>query len=276
MNLYTHALPDNMTRQFTSIAICLVVFLLAGCAKPVPKVAKPAEGRRTRLAAQLEQGVERFRGATHAVRGLAWVDLDTADEDWKTEAAIVVRRPNLLRIDVMDSLADVWAKIGSDGKNMWLYVPGKGKLYKGRASSRNMRRLTSFDSEPGDLVSLISGMPPLPENAEMVQVGGTGDRHFVDRISGVHVWMEKGRKRRIVRCARYSEDGATDYEVAFSDYRRTGGVDYPYAIDASFPRNGARLRLEYRDVVLGGDVPDDVFAPPARHTGKTVRLRENR
>jgi hypothetical protein len=108
------------------------------------------------------------------VKGLAWVELDTADEDWKTEAAIAVRRPDMLRIDVMDSLADVWAKIGSDGRDVWLYVPGKRKLYKGRASSRNMRRLTSFDSEPGDLVSLITGMPPLPANAELVQIGGLG------------------------------------------------------------------------------------------------------
>ena len=265
-----------MLRHINLTALILFVVVSAGCAKPVPKVAKPAEGRRTRLAAQIEEGVEKFRGATHTVRGLAWVDLDTADEDWKTEAAIAVRRPDLLRIDVMDSLADVWAKIGSDGKDMWLYVPGKGKLYKGRASSRNMRRLTSFDSEPGDLVSLISGMPPLPENAELVQVGGAGDRHFVDRVSGVHVWIEKGRKRRISRCARYSQDGATDYEIVFSDYRRTRGVDYPYAIDASFPRNGARLRLEYKDVVLGGDVPDDTFAPPARRKGKTVRLKDRR
>jgi outer membrane lipoprotein-sorting protein len=265
-----------MRKYINLTALMLFVVVSSGCAEPVPKVAKPAEGRRTRLAAQLEQGVEKFRGATHTVRGLAWVDLDTSDEDWKTEAAIAVRRPDLLRIDVMDALADVWAKIGSDGKDMWLYVPGKEKLYKGRASSRNMRRLTSFDSEPGDLVSLISGMPPLPENAELVQVGGAGGRHFVDRVSGVHVWMEKGRKRRIERCARYSEDGATDYEIAFSDYRRIGGVDYPYAIDAAFPRSGARLRIEYRDVVLGGDVPDGTFAPPARRRGKTVRLKDRR
>lgn len=250
--------------------------MLVGCAKPVPKVAKPTEGRRTRLAAQLESGVMKFREATQTVKGLAWVELDTSDEDWKTEAAIAVRRPDMLRVDVMDSLADVWAKIGSDGRSVWLYVPGKRKLYKGRASSRNMRRLTSFDSEPGDLVSLITGMPPLPVDAELVQVGRSGNRHFVDRVSGVHVWMEKGRKRRIARCARYSEDGMADYDIAFSDYRRSGGVDYPYAIDASFPRNGARLRLEYRDVILGGDVPDDAFAPPARRTGKTVRLKDGR
>jgi len=270
-------MSSKLMRTYINLtALVALLVVAAGCAKPMPKVAKPTEGRRTKLAAQIESGLQEFRDASRTVKGLAWVELDTSDEDWKTEAVIAVRRPNKLRIDVMDSVADVWAKIGSDGESMWLYVPGKKKLYKGRASSRNMRRLTSFDSEPGDLVSLITGLPPLPVGAELMQVGGSGERHFVDRISGVHLWVEKGRGHRIAKCARYSEDGMADYEIAFSDYRVSGGVDYPYAIDASFPRNGARLKLEYRDVILGGEVPDGAFAPPARRAGKTARLKDKR
>ena len=264
-----------MTKQFTLITICLV--LLAGCAKSAPKVAIRPEGSRTKLAAQVERKIDDLRSATRTMRGLAWVELDTADEDWQTEAAIIVERPDKLRIDVMDSLADVWARIGSDGRDMWLYVPGKRKLYRGRASSRNMRRLASFDSRPSDIISLLAGMPPLPPDAELIQVGRPGERHLFDTVSGLHLWVDKGRKRRISRCVRYTGGGDNiDYEIAFSDYRKVGGVDYPYAMDVRFPTNGARLKLEYKDVSLGGEVSNDVFSPPVTHGGKTVRFKGKR
>jgi len=253
--------------------IGVAISLLAGCAKPAPKVARYPEGVRTRLAVSVERDIERMGDAARTLRGLAWVELDTASRDWQTDAAVVVVRPDMLRVDVMDSLADVWAQIGSDGRDMWLYVPGKRKLYKGRASSRNMKRLASFDIEPADLISLFAGLPPLPAGANLVQIGNAADRHLLNPASGVHLWVEEGKKRRIARCVRYSDDGeSVDFEVAFSGYRRVGGLEYPHSIDASFPPSGARLRLEYREVALGGDVQQGIFSPPARRRGKTVDL----
>ncbi len=267
------ALPINMTKQFTSIAVCLAIFVLTGCAKPAPKVARYPEGVRTKLAVSVEKDIERMGDAARTLRGLAWVELDTASRDWQTEAAVVVARPDMLRVDVMDSLADVWAQIGSDGRDMWLYVPGKRKLYKGRASSRNMKRLASFDIEPADLISLFAGMPPLPAGAGLVQVGSEADRHLLDTASGIHLWLEEGKKRRVARCVRYSDDGISiDFEIAFSGYRRVGSLEYPHSIDASFPSSGTRLRVEYREVALGGDVEQGIFSPPARRGGKTVDL----
>ena len=262
-----------MLRLFRLIAAGILISALAACAKPAPKVAKYPEGARTKLAVSVEKSIARMRGASHTMRGLAWVELDTENDDWQTEAAVVVSLPDRLRVDVMDSLADVWAQIGSDGRYMWLYVPGKRKLYKGRASQRNMKRLASFEFEPSNLVSLFAGLPPLPEDAELVQIGRSADRHLVDVNSGVHLWVEKGRGRRISRCARYSGEGEDlDFEINFSKYQRVGGVDYPHAIYASFPHSRARLKLEYRDVILGGDVEGDIFAPPSRRRGRTVEL----
>lgn len=262
-----------MLRPFPSIIIIISFCLLAACAKPAPKVAKYPEGTRTKLAVSVEKDLARAREATHTMKGLAWVELDTESDDWQTEAAVVVSLPDRLRIDVMDSLADVWAQIGSDGRNMWLYVPGKRKLYKGRASSRNMRRLASFDFEPGNLVSLFAGLPPLPEDMDLVQVRDKAGRHLVDLKSGIHLWVGKGRKRTISRCVRYSKDGKSiDFEIDFSSYRRTSGVEYPHAMSAVFPQARARLKLEYKEVVLGGDVEEGIFAPPSRRRGRTVEL----
>lgn len=261
-----------MTKRLTLLTLCLV--LITSCAKEPSKAAKRPEGARTKFASQVQEDLEKFQAATGTLRGLAWVELKTVEEDWRTDAAIVVERPAKLRIDVMDTLADVWAKIGSDGKSMWLYVPGKGKLYKGRASSRNMRRLASFETKPADLISFLAGSPPISGGAELLQVGGGRDRHLVDGSSGLSIWVEKGRHRRVSRCVQYGSEDKIDYEIRFSGYRKVGGVDYPHLIEASFPASGARLRLEYKEVSFGGDVSEDIFSPPVRRRGKIVKLKE--
>ncbi len=266
-----------MRRFYSSIILGTLLLSLFGCAKTAPKVAVPTDGRRTKLALQAQERIGEFAKATGELRGLAWAELDRSDEGWKAEAAIAIRRPDKFRIDAMDSIADVWAKIGSDGREMWLYVPGKKKLYKGRASEKNMKRLASFSFKPRDLISVLAGSPPLSEGAELVQVGPSSERHLVDLASGLHLWLEQGRKRRVARCAKPSEEGeGFDYEVAFSDYRRVGGIDYPFSITAVFPRNDVRLRLEYRDVEFGLGVDDAAFAPPSRRRGKTVKLSDGR
>jgi hypothetical protein len=258
-------------------ALCSCLFLFAACAKKAPVVAKTPAGNLTRLAQSVQEDIGKMQAATASVRGLAWIVLNSEARAWQTEAAIVIVRPDKLRVDVIDALADVWTQIGSDGRDMWLFLPDKGKLYKGRASARNVRRLASFDAKPAELLSIVSGVPPLPEGAALVQVGPLSEGHLVDETSGLHVWVERGKRMRVVRCARYADDGEEMvYEVVFSDYRRIGGVEFPYVINASFPAGGASLVLEYRDVTLGDEVAPGIFGAPSRRSRKTVELSEEK
>lgn len=265
----------GMRKHLSIISICILLVLLSACAKQKPRVASYPDARKSRLAIRVEKEIARLKGVTHTLKGLAWVELRSERGGWQTEAAIVVSRPDMLRIDVMDSLADVWVQMGSDGKNMWLFIPGKRKLYKGRATSRNIRRLASLDSKPDDLISAMAGTPPLPDDPNLVQIGRSSENHLVDLESGLHIWVEKKGKRRTLRCLRYSDGGdQVDYEMIFSDFRRVDGADYPFRMDASFPKGKAVLSLEYEDVSIGGDVSTIIFSPPSRRSGKTVKLSD--
>ncbi|MFH1831070.1 MAG: DUF4292 domain-containing protein [Pseudomonadota bacterium] len=250
-------------------AVLLFGTLVAGCAKAPPKEARMPEGRRTKLSIALEREQLKIKETTSTLRGLAWVELRTPEEDWRTEAAVVIERPDRIRMDAMDSLADVWAKLGTDGKDLWLYIPGKRKLYKGRVSSRNMKRLLSFEWEPWEFISLIAGALPIANEPEVMQVGAARNAYFIDRASRLHMWTEKGKSMHVVRCVRYAKGSDdVDYEILFSDYRHKGGVSFPHVIEAVFPQQGARLRVEYRDLKLGEEVADEIFAPPKRRGGK--------
>jgi hypothetical protein len=262
----------SLQRISAAAILLLLAMSIGGCARAPARTARAVEGRRTPDAAALEARLTKLRDATPSLKGLAWVELITADEDRRTEAAIVVERPDRIRIDAMDALADVWAQAGSDGKSLWLYLPGRQKLYEGHASPRTLHRLAEFDWEPADLVSIVAGLPPLPAAPELVQVGAGRDARFVVPESGVELHPEGG-KHRTLRCTRVSEDGTgRDYEIIFSDYRRAGGAEFPHRIEASFPSRNARILVEYHDVQVGAAVDPSVFpSPKGRGTTEKVR-----
>ncbi|MFA4875355.1 MAG: hypothetical protein WC956_10280 [bacterium] len=253
-----------------AIIICLV--LLASCAAKAPsRRAVQVEGKRTTEAANLEKRLLAFHDATPSVKGLAWVEFFSGDEERRTEAAVAIERPAQIRIDAMDALADVWAQAGSDGQRLWLFIPSKRKLYEGRATARTLHKLAKFDWEPSELVAIVAGAPPLGDEPGILQVGPDRDLHFVAQGSGLHIWTD-GSKGRVAKCIRFAGDGKTkDYEISFSGYRREGKVDFPHKIEASFPGRGARILIEYRDVELASPIEAAAFQPPPR-AGRSEKL----
>lgn len=259
-------------RRWYSIAV-LSLLLFPACAKGPSRTAAAEGGVRTGKAAALEERLARMTSRTRTIKALAWFDLSDGDEERQTDAALVIARPASIRVNAMDALADVWAQAGTDNSRLWLFLPAKGKLYSGRASAANLRRLLNMDWEVAEIVSLIAGSPPLPEGAELVQLSPLGDHHFSDRAGTLHIWTE-GKTNLPVKCARYrAEGGGLESSVTFSDYQRVDGVEFPHRIEATFPERRARVIVVYRDVQFGKRIDRSVFVAPARG-GKTVELKD--
>ena len=260
-----------MHRRLTLTALVCVLALTVGCAKERLRAAR-AQGQRTKAAEALERRIAKFTEATSHMKGLAWMHIDSGERDWRTDAAVIVARPLRIRVDAMDALADVWAKAGSDGSTMWLYIPGKRKLYEGRASPRNIRRLASFELEPRDLVSVIAGSPMVAGPPGVLESGKGSERRFIMPGSGLYCRLAKGGSGPISSCVRPSaEGGGIDYEITFGDYRRVGSVSFPHSIEVRFPESGAGLLVKYSDVGLGGEIDPKAFEPPRSRALKTHR-----
>lgn len=240
------------------------MFLASSCAKGPAKVARSSDvGAITSEAISLGERMLRYRDRTRSIKALAWVTIGDGEEERQTETAMAILRPEGVRVDAMDALADVWARAGTDGRVMWLNIPAKSKLYSGKASAKNLYRLAKFDFELPELLDVISGSPPIPSEAKVAQVGDRRDGHFIVQGSGVHLWTDK-KSRLPVRVARLGGDGSSvEYTVTFGDYRRVDDVDFPHRIEAQFPSRGARIVIVYKEVKLGGAVDPNVFLPPA-------------
>ena len=262
-----------MLRKGLAAAASLALFASA-CAKEPPRAATSEGESRTPRAVALESALEKYASKTATIKALVWIELSDGEEERHTEGALLLERPGSIRVDAMDALADVWAKAGSDGRRLWLYIPAKDKLYSGRASQANLRRLVNFAWEMPDIVAVVAGSPPAGENPQILQAGSPRDDHFVVRERGLHIWTDK-KTGLPVKCARYEPDGSSlHYTVAFEDYRRRDGVSFPHRIEASFPARGARIVVLYRDVAFGGKADPGLFEAPRRVKGRTVELKD--
>lgn len=253
--------------------IILLVFFGAGCAKEYAKTAYgPSSGRQTQASIILENQIRKFEEASSHIRGMAWFLIGDGEEERQTDAAVVVMRPDHARVDALDPLADVWARAGTDGKMMWLFIPAKSKLYSGRASKGNLFRLTKFDFEMPELISILAGGLPIKQGSNLVEIVGEKPPHFFAEGSNIHLWTDlKGTK--VTKVIRFSKDSTNvDYSVAFSDYRRIGGIDFPCRIELRFPERGARMVVVYKDVELGGKMDSVNFSPPSSGREKVHRL----
>lgn len=263
-------------RHFALLMAMAFALLSASCAKKPQNVVHAEVGRETLASADVEKNLKSLADATSTVRALVRFEISEGDEMRRIEGALVVRRPNEARFDAMDSLADVWAKAGSDGQTVWLYIPNKDRLYKGRVLKKNLNRLVRFDLEVPELISLITGIPPLNEQVQLLQSGKKQENHFVAMGGDFHIWIDSLRNKRVSKCVRYAPSGGViDYVATFSDFRKVGDVQFPYRIEITFPQTNARAVVEYRDVTFGSDIAPSLFAPQKGDSKRTVDLENH-
>lgn len=241
--------------------ILLVVVLASGCAKR--SVPFPA-GRATPAAGRLTAALVRQAAEAETVQALAAVTFRTPGGVERHEAAIVIARPDRLRIDLMDPLADVWAQAGSDGREVWLFLPREGRRFTGRRARRAMRRAVGAAWDPALLAALLGGVPPLGD-APLAEVDQGGEPLFVaaDRRTACRA---DRTARRLQRCTVRAEN--EELVVTYGAYRGRGARAFPESIVVALPARGAMLAVDYRDVVRNEPIDPMVFAMPTGEEGR--------
>jgi hypothetical protein len=261
--------------------LLILALSVAACAKEPPRVAS-VEGVRNARAILVERLLKEADSRVTSIRGMAKALLVNRDGDRQTDVAILVERPEKIRADAMDNIADVWAAAGTDGMRLWLWLPQKGKLYRGNATAGNLRKLADFDWGLADITSIIAGLVPGAGDAELVEINKR-DRHYRLGYKPLHIFVDE-KKRHPIRLIRYKpqssgtdageEGGEVQYEVNFSDWRNAGGIEFPGRIEVFFPGRSSRLSIEYKDVEFNAHVDSSLFKPETvwRAT-KTIEMK---
>ena len=241
--------------------VLVLIFLIfhSSCVKHAVKYRHIVLGKNTYASRKVAKRLNELSKSIFTLKALASFKMVKGVRVRKVDVAIVIKRPNELRFDAMDSLADVWAKGGSDGNLLWLYIPSSRKFYKGSIVKRNIRKATMMDLDISEMVSVLVASPNISDAEIALQVGATREHHF--SFGNIHVWIYPGRDFKIAKIVKYDSKGHMKYSAVFSDYRAVSGKFFPYNIDMEFPKNGVTVSVRYDNVSLNKSVNKSLFKP---------------
>lgn len=257
-----------------------IILLAVSCAKKPPKVVS-VEGMRNSRAVSVEKTLKEADAQIASIRGLGKASIVDNGNERLTDIVILVKRPEQMRMDAMDALADVWAAAGTDGIRMWLWLPQKAKLYRGTASKRNLKKLAEFDLELSEMASIISGLVPGIQDATLVEINRK-ERHYRFEYKPLHLFMDKKRKYP-VKIIRYQptgsgtdereEEGQVQYEVRYSDWASKNSIRFPGKIEVMFPKHASSFSMIFKEIEFNKDLDDSIFKPGTVWRAKTVNIR---
>lgn len=194
--------------------LLLLLLLISGCAQ---------------LKGSIPPDTAVFGKAPGSLRALAVVELEKMG--FRGRAVILVKSPDLLRIDLLGPFGQVVAVIIGDGGRLAYYSKAESRAYSFEDT------LLGYSLRPRELVSFLTGRP-----------GENG--HYEYDLD------EEGNITGLVKL----NDGVPVLKVAMEDYRSVRGVPIPFAI--TIDDGTERLNISYSSVELDPELSGELFILP--------------
>ncbi len=138
-------------------------------------------------------------------------------------------------------------------------------VQSGDPSSTSIRSIIPFDLTPEDLVSVFSGMFPLPRDTAGVRIAGVdGD---VTRLTAgcgggeCEYWVDTDRLA-VTRVRRKDAAGKTEVEMEATDFKEFDGFAIPRQIRLDFPGASRTVSVFYTTLAPNGEPPSFAFTVP--------------
>jgi outer membrane lipoprotein-sorting protein len=262
-----------MRRLRFGAALSLVFSIVcAGCAATRPLAPHPPPAVLP-SAAQLEAMLAARYDAVHSLRALARLRYRDADESNSSREAIVVARPDRLRVEVLSLFGSVFVLTADDGA-LTAYARQEGTVYQGRASPENLWRYTRIGLPLSDLVDIVLGTPP-PRRGRNAQVAFEPDsgwirlRRDLDGLSQV-VWFSDAHLP--VAAEERDDNQAPLWHATFGDYEDHGGFPIATHIGLDMPAAHRSVEVALEDIDLNPTLDHSVFAFQTPPGSKVVNL----
>ena len=121
-----------------------------------------------KLIESLSQRRQQFR----SMRALARVNYAGPEGKHGFEEAVLVQRPDRLRLETLTFLGAILIVTAND-KEIIGYHPREGVLVRGRSSKENLLRYTQIPLELDEITALLMGLPPVEASAPWRQEGNS-------------------------------------------------------------------------------------------------------
>lgn len=229
---------------------------LAACAtvsppKPAPQLPVP-----NWESAELISSLTQRRDQVRTLRSLGQVSYDGPEGKHGFQEAVVVQRPDRLRLETLSYLGAILIVTAND-KEIIGYHPREGVFVRGQRTKENLVRYTHIPLELEEITSLLTGLPPVDGSAPWKQEGNT------------LIFSPNGRKRDALafesqqpvptKWERFNDDGKIELTARFSDYVTTPAGLFPSRISIEAQLQKRKVEIRYQEPELNAKLAADLF-----------------
>lgn len=241
------ALPAPLLPLFLLLAI-------AGCATvarpPGPKGPAPA-WESAQLIESLKQRNQQFR----SLRALAQVDYAGPEGRHGFQEAVIVQRPDRLRLDTLTFLGAILIFTATD-REVIGYHPREGVYVRGAPTKDNLRRYTQIPLELEEITRLLTGLPPVDPGASWKQEGNT---LTLPSSSGRDVLTFASHEPVPTQWQRFNQSGNLELSAQFQDYTSTPAGLFPLSLALEAPGQKRKLNIRYKEPEVNAKIPPEQF-----------------
>ena len=203
--------------RILNIFLTAILAVLAGCAtttvQPIPTEAPTHPWE----AAQLRDAITQRREKFQSVRALARVDYSGPEGKNGFQEAILVQRPDRLRLETLTMLGAILI-VTVNNKEIVGYHPREGVYVRGQGSKANIQKYTQIPLELDEITALLLGLPPVDAKApsELNENSLT-----IASSRGKDVVSFESKEAVPTKWQRVDGNGQVELSVNFVDYIQT-------------------------------------------------------
>ena len=204
---------------------------------------------------------------------VAQIDLVTNQGYQQFKAAIVIKKPSYLRLELLPVIGTPDFFLTATPVVMNIFIPSQGAFYSGKPTGANLAQFLPLDFNIEDIVMILSGSYPTLTEKE-VSSQSYLDNNFL-RIemktksgSSQIIWI--GEKNRLSKYMRNDESGKEIYSVQYEDYQQesiiAGKITIKMADDVT------SIAIKYSGLKIETAADLSIFELPVPEGIKTILL----
>jgi hypothetical protein len=245
-------------------AVCTIV----GCATVTPP-AKPQLPAKQWQVGELINSLGERQKQFRSLRTLARLDYAGPDGKGNVQEAVLVQRPDRLRLETLTFLGAVLIVTVND-REIIGYHPREGIFVRGPRTKENLFRYTQIPLELNEMTALLLGLPPVDPAAPVHQEGPA------------LVFSPNGRKQDVVtfeaqtpvptQWERFNDAGAVELSAQFSDYVSAPAGPFPSRIQIEAPLQKRKLEIRYQQPEVNASLTPEIFTQEKPAHAEELRL----
>lgn len=256
----------NLSAFLFLAAVCMVITSCATVSPPSRQPQLPAKQWATgELIESLSQRNQQFR----SLRALARLDYVGPDGKGNVQEAVLVQRPDRLRLETLTFLGAVLIVTVND-KEIIGHHSREGIFVRGPRTKENLLRYTQIPLELDEITALLLGLPPVDTSAPRRQEGPT------------LVFSPNGRKQDAVtfesqipvptKWERFNDAGTVELSARFLDYISTPAGSFPSKIQVEAHMQKRKLEIRYQEPEINASLPPEIFTQEKPAHAQELRL----